>query len=414
MKKIFLLTLSALLLCACGGESESSLSSTSVEPSSIGGDSSSPVADSESSPSESSPDESSPSESSPDESSPSESSDVVTPFSISFGSLSHISSIVVYLTQDYTQEGETVTADSIIYARDSETGEVSTDGTGQVNFKVIPESGYEVTNTSFTIAGTYANLKYADAVNGIWRITKIQSDLTVDIAASEATDEISAYTVNVSFTHCTVYEVTNADTNEKAETALSSGDGVYTRETASWTYSKDETNGKAQVNLYIAPEEGYVISESCFAIEGTWNAIKGPSDTGYENVWRITKITSDLTIAITPAEETSGIAVTLDIGSNVTVKEVQSIASDNTLTLSDALTNGSLVYTRDGDTYAYTSTGGQINLYVIADEGYTLSVSGSDASAYKNLKDPASTGIANVYRFTKVNASFTITISAAA
>ena len=91
-------------------------------------------------------------------------------------------SVDVYYTKDYTAVDETGVTSAV--ARD-DAGAVDTSGNGQVNFRVTPESGYEI--VSVTADGKYKNLKGADdtGVEGIYRLTKIKGPVTVTITMKE-------------------------------------------------------------------------------------------------------------------------------------------------------------------------------------------------------------------------------------
>lgn len=86
--------------------------------------------------------------------------------------------IIVYKTQTPTDGEQTNTA----YSRDGNSGVLLKDGTGQVNFKIVCDEGYEVLQANIVISGTCANLK--DQGDGVWRITKIASELTVTVTAT--------------------------------------------------------------------------------------------------------------------------------------------------------------------------------------------------------------------------------------
>ena len=93
----------------------------------------------------------------------------------------------VYYTQDYTDADE---ADvSSAYARDGSTGEILTDGSGQINFTVIPADGYEVANVTAT-KGAYKNIKGpADTGEAnVYRVTKITSDLTITVTLAQGSE----------------------------------------------------------------------------------------------------------------------------------------------------------------------------------------------------------------------------------
>ena len=94
----------------------------------------------------------------------------------------HASVDVYYSKNDYSVPSETGVTSA--FARDSK-GEIDTSGDGQVNFRVTPESGYEI--VSVTADRNYKNLKGADdtGVEGIYRLTKVTGPVTVTITAKE-------------------------------------------------------------------------------------------------------------------------------------------------------------------------------------------------------------------------------------
>ncbi len=62
-----------------------------------------------------------------------------------------------------------------------------------------------------------------------------------------------------------------------------------------------DSTGDGQLNFTVVLAEGYAIS-GISAVSGTYKNIKGPSDTGLANTYRITKITADTTVTITTVE----------------------------------------------------------------------------------------------------------------
>ena len=92
-------------------------------------------------------------------------------------------SVDVFYAKDYTKADETNVTNAV--PRNSDTGEIDTSGDGQVNFRVTPESGYEI--VSVTADRNYKNLKGADdtGVEGIYRLTKVTGPVTVAITAKE-------------------------------------------------------------------------------------------------------------------------------------------------------------------------------------------------------------------------------------
>lgn len=91
--------------------------------------------------------------------------------------------ITVSKTQDFTNAYDDVTE---AYARDSATGEILTDGNGQVNFKAVPENGYEIDSVTVSPAN-YKNLKLPSELGeNTYRITKITGDITVTVVTKLA------------------------------------------------------------------------------------------------------------------------------------------------------------------------------------------------------------------------------------
>lgn len=69
------------------------------------------------------------------------------------------------------------------------------------------------------------------------------------------------------------------------------------------------TDGNGQVNFKVVANDGYYIDNTCISITGTYKNLKTPTEIGVENGYRITKVSSDLTITIdakllSEAEET--------------------------------------------------------------------------------------------------------------
>ena len=58
-----------------------------------------------------------------------------------------------------------------------------------------------------------------------------------------------------------------------------------------------DTSGDGQINFVVVPAAGYSVDS--VSVSGPYKNLKGPSDTGADNAYRITKITGDLTISIT-------------------------------------------------------------------------------------------------------------------
>ena len=190
--------------------------------------------------------------------------------------------ISVYDTQDVT--GNKTTGD--VYAKDGSTGAILTDGNGQVNFVIDVADGYEL--GPIAIEGTYKNLKTPEETGtGAYRITKIQSDLTVTVTVNEVGTRYQATFVLGEG----VKAIRVSDTQDMTEAAVAST--AYARDSESGEILAD---GNGQINFIVELEDGYALDE--IVVEGTYKNLKTPEETG-TGAYRITKITSDLTVTVT-------------------------------------------------------------------------------------------------------------------
>ncbi len=102
-------------------------------------------------------------------------------------------SVNIYYTKDYTAADETGVTTAL--ARDGDTGEIDVSGSGQINFTIVPDDGYEVADVS--VSGSYKNLKGPDdtGIENTYRITKVASDLTITIDVTESETTVSGIKV---------------------------------------------------------------------------------------------------------------------------------------------------------------------------------------------------------------------------
>lgn len=92
--------------------------------------------------------------------------------------------VTVYDTSEYVDGVVTNTA----YAKDSDTGEILTDGSGQINFVISVDEGYEIDSVVVVSEDNYKNLKDPEELelDDTYRITKITGDLTITITTSSS------------------------------------------------------------------------------------------------------------------------------------------------------------------------------------------------------------------------------------
>ena len=209
-------------------------------------------------------------------------------------------SIEVYYTQDYTSANETNAKTAI--ARNSDTGEADGSGEGQINFRIVTDDGYKV--DSITVDGTYKNLKdlsLTELIDNLYRITKVSSDLNITITTiAETSEEEVDKGYNISFVtdeNSSIDIYYTQDYNTASETRVTS---AVSRNSTSGV---PDSTGDGQVNFAVIVSDGYEIDT--VSADGSYKNLKTPDELGTENIYRITKITSDLTITITTKGKSS-------------------------------------------------------------------------------------------------------------
>ncbi|MCH5155048.1 MAG: hypothetical protein J1F69_00430 [Clostridiales bacterium] len=314
-------------------------------------------------------------------------------------------SVLVYNTQDMSGAGSQSTT---AYSRDGVSGDLLKDGNGQVNFKLVFASGYELAD--IVITEGYNNLKNSadTGVENGYRITKITADLTVTITSKQvgaAEDLTQGYTVTfVCDEHVSVLVYKTQDMSGNGEQTNT----AYSRDSSTGALTK---GGDGQVNFVLVFDNGYELAD--IDITEGYNNLKGSNDTGVENGYRITKITDNLTVTVTTKEEgaaedfTQGYKVTFvcDEHVSVLVYKTQDMSGDGEQT--------NTAYSRESGTGALTKVDGQVNFVLIFDEGYgpenyNIEITGT----YKNNKEQGEINGGYGYRITKIESELTITITA--
>ncbi len=310
--------------------------------------------------------------------------------------------INVFYTADAAEPDETNVAAA--YPRTD--GEIDNTGSGSIRFQVVPDDGYTVSLVEVT--GTYTDLLGWDdtGIKNVYEITDVSSDLTVTVTMLADTetgytavftdgDEASAglYTVTAYYTH-----------NYAQEDEATYVSGVTSAAATNEVTGGIDLSGSGQVNFKVEPAEGYTAAVSA---EGSFKNLKTPADTGTENVYRLTKVTGDVTVTVTVTEgEDEGYPVTFaHDNASISLYYTQSYAAADE-------TDADTAVSRDSDSGDPDSSGnGQVNFTVVPDDGwmlYGIEVSGT----YKNLKDISDdAGIADTYRITKVQSELTVTVT---
>ncbi len=109
-------------------------------------------------------------------------------YAITFKTNGH-AGINIYYTQDYSSADETNVTSAV--SRDAGTGEPDSSGSGQCNFTVVPDDGYELSGDP-VISGNYKNLKGPSdtGMENTYRITKITGDLTVTVSTAASEEDV--------------------------------------------------------------------------------------------------------------------------------------------------------------------------------------------------------------------------------
>ena len=193
----------------------------------------------------------------------------------------------------------------------------------QVNFKVVPEAGYEVDTSCITIsgvqgtdwnslkdtAGTEYTVGEGDAAQKVssvntFRVTKIKGNLTITVTAVAEGTLAKGYAVTFNLEHCTV----NVFKEKKFKTAETDvGPTFYSRNKnqieGDYPYCKGEN---AQFNFVIVPEEGYEWKPNLSSAEVEADEVTFISPNGFNKLkitdgvkCNLTKVSRNLTIRIT-------------------------------------------------------------------------------------------------------------------
>jgi hypothetical protein len=222
--------------------------------------------------------------------------------------------VLVYETKAYTAETP-VEATSCV-ARDEEGHVVAYDiediePQPQVSFKVVCDEGYSCTvnNVTVTPTGNFKNLKQnPDSKEGqddIFRVTKVQGDLTINIVAVQG-EQAKGYKVEFKATNCEV-KVFVGPKNEAGDNLDTPEEGIYYARVKDAPYDIGYTT--PQVNFEVIPDAGYefvpeIVEDKADFIVGDYNKFqeKYVGEDTTNTYYNITKVASDLeiTIAATP------------------------------------------------------------------------------------------------------------------
>lgn len=178
------------------------------------------------------------------------------------------------------------------------------------------------------------------------------------------------------------------------------------------------TTGEGQINFTVVTDEGYMVDSIVIAPKESYKNLKGPSDTGRDNTYRITKISGDITITVTtkeiPDTPVTEYKAVFECGGHASITTYRTQDYDDE---SVAAADQTEAVARDSKTGEAVVDGtGQINFRVVCEEGYHVAdVKVSPKVSYKNLKDSSDSKDddiipVNCYRVTKIAGDITITV----
>ena len=178
------------------------------------------------------------------------------------------------------------------------------------------------------------------------------------------------------------------------------------------------TTGEGQINFTVVTDEGYMVDSIVIVPKESYKNLKGPSDTGRDNTYRITKISGDITITVTtkeiPETPVTEYKAVFECGGHASITTYRTQDYDDE---SVAAANQTEAVARNSKTGEAVVDGtGQINFRVVCEEGYRVAdVKVSPKVSYKNLKDSSDSKDddiipVNCYRVTKIAGDITITV----
>ena len=221
--------------------------------------------------------------------------------------------VLVFSTKAYTTETPVETLTCV--AKD-ENGNVvaydpdDQDPQPQVSFKVVCDEGYSCTVNNITVApkANYKNLKQnpdsQPDQDDIFRITKVQGDITVTIAPAAGV-QAKGYKISFVPTNCTI-KVYVGPKNDAGDNLDTPEDGFYYARAKDGTYEISYTT--PQVNFEVVCDAGYEFVPTI--TDNKVDFITHPDSTkdGYNKFsdkggyYNLTKVDDDLTITITATE----------------------------------------------------------------------------------------------------------------
>ena len=216
---------------------------------------------------------------------------VVNPFEASFTKDEGVDSIDIYYTSvnNYVTPDENLVDNIVAYARNKSTGLYDISGSGQVNFRVNLKPGYVVSTVTSEPAANYEEIDGPSKLEhaNTYKIKKLTGNITVTITTKQAQEYVATFIKDDGIKQIDVYYTQDYTTPNEED---------VTQAIARSKKGKIDISGDGQVNFRIIPKPGYKIDS--VTANGSYKNLKGYDETGHEDIYRITKIASDIYVDV--------------------------------------------------------------------------------------------------------------------
>ena len=218
-------------------------------------------------------------------------------FAVGLTSGEHVTSFKVYEDRACTVE-ETATS----YVTRNEYGRPTKDGSGEINFEVEVEAGFQVKEIKFLgETAPFDNIKFppenvpATGKNNVYRIKEITGDCNFEIVTEPDTTVYEGFT----FTFVKGEHITKVEVYSTKSYIPGTGSETLTAVSLDETTLRP-TKKDGQIYIMVYVEDGYVFDTTVEfdTAKQPFKNLKGPADTKVANAYRFTKVNSDATITL--------------------------------------------------------------------------------------------------------------------
>ena len=214
--------------------------------------------------------------------------------------------VTTYAKQaDAESDQNGVVGEKYVYATNPATGEITKDGSGQINFRVKVTAPYQLDGVTVEPAENFDKLETVS--EGLYRVTKVTGPVSVKIATSEllCEHEFNADGVctkcgreafKVTFDcdeHCTV---TSFDTSDVSGAGHPNAAFAFARNKDTGEF---DVTGSGQLYFVVNVDEGYAVNvEHIYGEPHSYNKLKDPADAAVPNSFGLTKVEGSFVLHI--------------------------------------------------------------------------------------------------------------------